>query len=302
MSKKKTHEEFIRELQSINNNIEVIDTYVSAHTKILCRCKKDGYEWMVTPNALLKAHGCPKCGGTAKKTTPQFIKELNEINPNIEILSDYISSKQPIKCRCKIDGTIWDGLPNNLLRGEFCPTCGIKSRNKLKTKTNGQFIEEMKHINQDIIFLDQYTGGRKPLRCKCKKCKNIWESTGAKLLTGYGCPICNESHGERKIRRILNELGVEYISQKTFEDLRGIKNGVLSFDFYIPSHDLLIEYQGQFHDGFGLEQFQSKEQLKNQKANDLKKRDYVKSHGLNLLEIWYWDFDKINEIITCKIT
>jgi len=301
MSKRKSHAEFLEELHSVNEDIEIIGTYVSAHTKLLCRCRIDNYEWETTPNILLRSHGCPKCGGTMRKSTLQFIDDLREVNSDIELLSDYISNKTAITCRCKIDGTIWNGLPNNLLRGEFCPTCGAKSRAFLKTKTNDEFLIEMKSINQDVIFLDSYTGGRNPLRCKCKKCNNLWESTGSKLLSGYGCPVCNESHGERQIRIALNNLGVEFVSQKTFPDLRGIKNGVLSFDFYIPSHNLLIEYQGQFHDGTGTEKMQSSDQLMCQKANDQRKRDYVASNNIGLLEIWYWDFDNIEEIITNKL-
>ena len=41
--KRKTHEEFINELQNINTNIEVLEHYVGCDTKILCRCKCRGY-------------------------------------------------------------------------------------------------------------------------------------------------------------------------------------------------------------------------------------------------------------------
>ena len=58
---RKTHKQFIREMEIKNPNIEVLEKYVNAKTKIKCRCKIDGHEWSVKPNNLLY-HGCPKCG------------------------------------------------------------------------------------------------------------------------------------------------------------------------------------------------------------------------------------------------
>ena len=47
--KKKTHEEYVVEVAKANPNIEVIGTYINIKTKILHRCKIDGYEWYATP-------------------------------------------------------------------------------------------------------------------------------------------------------------------------------------------------------------------------------------------------------------
>lgn len=37
--------------------------------------------------------------------------------------------------------------------------------------------------------------------------------------------------------------------QKEFDNLLGVKNGKLKFDFYLPTYNFLIEYQGEYHDG-----------------------------------------------------
>lgn len=39
-----------------------------------------------------------------KRTQKEFIEEMRLINPNIEIIGEYINSSHRIKCRCKIDG------------------------------------------------------------------------------------------------------------------------------------------------------------------------------------------------------
>ena len=57
----KTHAQYIDELEIINPNIDVVETYVNARTPIKHRCKRDGYEWNARPYAILSGSGCPKC-------------------------------------------------------------------------------------------------------------------------------------------------------------------------------------------------------------------------------------------------
>ena len=79
MRKKKTHVEFIEEMKIINSNIEFLDEYKSAKEKISCKCKIDGYEWFATPSNLLRGKGCPKCGGTLKKTHDEFVETIKSL-------------------------------------------------------------------------------------------------------------------------------------------------------------------------------------------------------------------------------
>ena len=34
-----------------------------------------------------------------------------------------------------------------------------------------------------------------------------------------------------------------------------------------------------------------------QQEHDKRKRQYAKDHNIKLIEIWYWDFDKIESIL-----
>ena len=80
-----------------------------------------------------------------------------------------------------------------------------------------------------------------------------------------------------------------YQEQKTFEDLRSNKNCKLRFDFYLPYYNCCIEYQGHYHydptDAYYSLQGQD---------NDNRKRIYCKSNNIKLIEIPYWDYDKLN--------
>ena len=103
----------------------------------------------------------------------------------------------------------------------------------------------------------------------------------------------NMSKIEDKFERIFLSAGVKYVREKTFPDL---KKGLLRYDFYLPEYNLLIEYQGQFHDGT-TSMVLKDEYFDKQQKNDKLKRDYAKNNSYNLLEIWYYDFDNIEDII-----
>lgn len=58
---RKTHDQYVRDLEKANPNIEVIEEYRDAETSILHRCKIDGYTWSARPGNILFGRGCPKC-------------------------------------------------------------------------------------------------------------------------------------------------------------------------------------------------------------------------------------------------
>lgn len=73
---------------------------------------------------------------------------------------------------------------------------------------------------------------------------------------GVRCVSCRPSPkrnslGELKIKTFFDKCGVKigYTQQKIFDDLIGVGGRFLSYDFYLPEYNLLIEYQGEFHDG-----------------------------------------------------
>jgi hypothetical protein len=126
---------------------------------------------------------------------------------------------------------------------------------------------------------------------QCVECNNDWNAIINSRTSGKGCPFCSKSKGEKRIRKWLEENNTPFESQKEFDGLTGLGRRNLSFDFYLPKQNILIEYQGQFHDGSnGLH---TSVNLKKQKEHDKRKREYAKLHNIKLLEIWYWDLNKI---------
>jgi hypothetical protein len=138
-----------------NKDVILISDYIGYEKPITCKCKICGNEWSTTPKSLISnGSGCPMCGAikaqkSRTKTLQQFIEELSSINPNIEVVGDYVNTHTKIKCRCKIDGHVWEGYPANLLNSTAgCPVCHLSiGENKL--------LNVLKNLN--INFIPQYS-------------------------------------------------------------------------------------------------------------------------------------------------
>ena len=287
---KKTHKEFINELKEINDDIEILGEYVNNRTKIKCKCKIDGYEWKTTPNNLLHGQGCPKCSRHARKTTEEFINELKQINDDIEVLGEYINDKTKIKVRCKKDGHEWKATPNNLLSGYGCPKCSGNIRNK----TTEEFINELKQINDNIEILGEYVNNSTKIKVRCKKDGHEWKATPNNLLSGYGCPKCNASKGEKRVAKYLDSKNIEYKSQYKFNNCKSKHK--LPFDFYIPNLNIAIEYDGRQHYEI-IDYFDGLDGFIDTKVRDTIKTVYCKENNIKLIRIPYWDFDNIEKIL-----
>ena len=133
--------------------------------------------------------------------------------------------------------------------------------------------------------------------CKCS-CGNEVSVRSDHLLKEeiLSCGCLSISKGEKKIEEILKKLNLNFKKQFTFENLKGYSR-VLKFDFVIFKEDsslIAIEYQGEQHykeiDFFG-----GKENFIKQKEYDLKKKEYCHDNNIMLLEIPYWDYNRLNE-------
>jgi hypothetical protein len=125
---KRTHEQYIKDLTLINPSIEVVEKYINVDTAILHRCQVCNYEWSVKPNHTLSGHGCPRCaaklnGESKRKDVEEYLKELLNVNQNIELVDDYINYNTAILHKCKKCNYEWPISPQHTLRGQGCPRC-----------------------------------------------------------------------------------------------------------------------------------------------------------------------------------
>lgn len=154
MTKRKTHEDFVKELHNLNPYIEVIDKYVTTHTKIMVKCLKCGKQWEARPALLTRKNkpvGCPHCNQIHSISHEDFVEKVSCLYPDLEILSQYISGDQDVTCRCKINDTVWKVKGRYLWHGNSsvkCPGCPLaycndkntKKRRNLSTSFNEQYL------------------------------------------------------------------------------------------------------------------------------------------------------------------
>jgi len=280
---KKTNEEIINIFKNIHGNKYnySLVNYINARTKVKIICPEHGvFEQRVDHH--INGIGCLRCFNKHKKTTTEFIKKSKEIHGNKYNYSlvDYKNNRTKVKIICPEHGIFEQTSINHINRKQGCPMCVGKYKN-----TN-IFIKESKKINGDKYdySLVDYKNNRTKVKIICPE-HGVFEQTPNNHLTkNQGCPICSESHGEKEISKILDELNIKYIKQYKFDDCKD-KNS-LPFDFYLPEHNMCIEFDGEQHFR-PIEYWGGDEKFNNIKRHDNIKNDYCIKENIELIRIKY---------------
>lgn len=155
----------------------------------------------------------------------------------------------------------------------------------------------LKNNNKNfIVCSDKYINEKVKMKFLCLNCNEYFYNTWCCIKNGQECTNCSEkSKGESKVKNFLHNYNIDYIRQFSFLNCRG-KKKPLPFDFYLPDYNICIEYQGIQHYK-PIEHFGGEEQFKLQQKLDQIKRDYCKKNNIKLIEIPYWYFNNIEEIL-----
>lgn len=197
-------------------------------------------------------------------------------------------------CQCEC-GTQQDICGSDLRRGKTtqCRKCaGTSPKSNDKKPIKHREDEIGKQYGQLTVLrkVEQTLGGSIwECRCSCGNKVNVRINN---LHSGktQSCG-CIKSRGENIINNILQENNIIYKREYSFDDLLGINQGKLRFDFAIFNKEnqliKLIEFQGRQH-------FEETKLWNNDnKVHDEYKREYCKKHNIELLEIPYYDINKI---------
>ena len=191
------------------------------------------------------------------------------------------------KVKIIYNGDVYDVLPYSHILG--------KSVEKIIVKNTKDFIKKSKLIHGDRYNYSKvkYVNGETKVILIFNNKEFLYSPT-EHLRGGNPKGTVNGSRGEEKIKNILERYNIEYLSEFTFEDCRYINK--LPFDFYIPSLNILIEYDGEHH--FKEIGHYNKEQFKNTLRNDNIKNNYALNNKISLIRIPYTDYNNIEYIIS----
>lgn len=256
--RRKTQEEFVDEVfERCGDEYSVIGQYKNANTKIKmkhnnCCCKQGFYEWDVTPHNFLDSNRrCPVESHQVKVTTESFKDRVeNEINPNFEVIGEYINSATKIDVKCRICNGIFGMTPDNIIKGQGCPYCAnqkaLKGFNDIST-THPDVFNLLKDKNFGYTHLF-YTYIKTDF--VCKNCGSIIHSCPSAILDKNGniiCPSCKDgySYPEKFMYNLLNQLGIRFKFQLTSNYFKWCEK--YRYDFYLIDYNTIIETHGLQH-------------------------------------------------------
>jgi hypothetical protein len=211
-----------------------------------------------------------------------------------------MGSKFLVKIKCPLHG-IFLQEPRMHLQGCECRQCGFDKTHNFNRITHEEWIyrSNIMHCNKYDYSLVSHVNIPKVIII-CQKHGEFLQGI-RDHLKGRGCPKCKTSKGENTIREWLETHNIQYNFQQTFNDCKNPRtNYKLRFDFYVPSKNLLIEFDGQQH---YQEMNTGKYIITQKRLEDSKYRDniktlYASNKNIKLLRISYKEFNKIDSILS----
>lgn len=279
--------------------------YINAKTNVILGCPKHG-DFMISPtNIISLGRGCQKCSLEARTGRPKKIRDLpsfitvaREIHGNTYNYDKtiYVKALEKVIITCKEHGDFLQ-TPAAHYSGSGCPSCGDIQRFTKLTRTTQDYIKKAIEIHDDLYDYSKtnYINSQTPIIVTCKTHGDFYVKPTQHLI-GSKCQVCSGSIAEKLIAKILTEREIEFHIEKTFPNLRGLSNGMLRFDFYLPAYNTVIEYQGHMH---YWSVFDS--DLDKQQYHDQLKRNYCATNDIILLEIPYWERNNIEALIVQRI-
>lgn len=211
---------------------------------------------------------------------------------------------------CKCDCGNFTFAQGSQLRSGKRVSCGCSSREKavklakVLGEKNRPDLLGKKFGQLTVIKLQQKNPTKWLCRCSCGGFTIV---NTANLKNGHttscGCRAGNKnisSKGEELIINILNKNKINFIKEKTFEDLLGKNKIPLRFDFAIYNNNnelqYLIEYQGEQHYKQIKVFSPTKQDFLKRQEYDRKKASYCLAHKIKLYAIPFFEIENIKEL------
>lgn len=224
------------------------------------------------------------------------MQRLTEIlNDDYEIIQcDYKNQRSKITLKHKKCENIFQKTASKLLMGQIvCTKC---KTNRKKTLEDIQ--EEISNISKELEVVDVVNSENiqlKHIPCGTIVKRSLYEVRKHK---GIFCPTCKSSFGSREIQNFLSENKIEFIKEYIFKGCK-LKR-YLPFDFYLPQHNICIEFDGEHHER-ALHHWGGKSQFELVKKRDEIKNQFCRENNIELIRIKYSQRFKIKAILSKKL-
>lgn len=274
--------------------------------KVCITCNIHGDFWQTPSNHISCGKGCPTCAKEKNDDAKRYTRD--------EIIQKFIESKgmdfdyskveyvnlyKKVCIGCKKHGDFLISPIQFIIGAYGCPSCWEENRwrnNKKIYKEDFIRISRQTHGNKygydEVHFLTIHD----KVKIYCPK-HGYFEQSAKSHMNGHGCSKCKFSVGEQTIAKFLKDKKIAFMSQyKIPNEYILCSNMNIYVDFYIPSKKAIIEFNGAQHyrpvKWWGCEQTFGRQQERDESV-----RTYCKTHGLNLIEIPYTEYDNVEKIL-----
>jgi len=294
------YEQNLKKAKKLYNQFEYLtDNFENTNNNITFKCNKCGEISTQRLDYHLEGHGCPKCNSFKPWSLERLIKEGRE---KFGDRYDYSLIKEgevhwgkKVKIKCNECGNISEVTPNNHLfeAGGGCCYCN-GGRMFTTEEVKRKIIERYGNDRFDVSMVE-YKGIFKNIKLVCKKCNTVINTTACNALNNIaGCRKCSQSVMEQFVDGYLSNKKISFLFWHEFEGLKFKRK--LSYDFYLPDYNLLIECNGKQHYDkkcFG----KTYKEFLEQKHKDWLKRKYAIKNNFAFLVIPYQKEHYIKDIL-----
>lgn len=228
-----TNKDFLNRLQNIHPGYIALEEYKTNHTKIKFKCDQ-GHIFEAEPNSIInRGTGCRICAfkklhqcQAMPKT--QFVQKLQQINPTIELISQYTKSSDQMQFKCTKCNYIWKTKGTKLISSNptGCPKCA-KARimsalrlGPLSTKlSHNQFVAAVRTNYPTWSVISNYNGLHHKITIKCNKNHTFTTYPQSLLRHQVRCRRCDYLQRKSNVIHKLKKIHPGYRMISKFTDV-----------------------------------------------------------------------------------
>ena len=260
-----------------NNGKCLSKEYKNARTKLIWQCEKE-HIWEAVYDSISRGTWCPTCGGHEKKEIDDCHKYATKFN-GFCLSKVYINAHTNLEWKCH-KGHTWLASPNNVKRGQWCPTCGYDSVSQ-KLKLDIEEIRDLAHKRGGKLLTDNYENAKTKLTWKCTN-NHDWKATYDSVKRGTWCPVCSAGYGERATKIFFEELFNVSFEKERPNWLQNADGNQMEIDGYNPDLKIGFEHHGEQHYK-KIRFYHSDEKFLKRQRDDKEKERLCKVNNITLI-------------------
>ena len=183
-----------------------------------------------------------------RKTQEEYVSQVNDVNPNFDIISQYVNNRSNINYRCKKCGFIDHARADALYKYRPCRNCegngwityGVNDFYMLRPDI-AKYMEDQELVHKIGSNRKEYVW------FVCPDCGTRFQSKPVNASRyGLCCPSCSSgrSYPNKFMFNILKSIGIDFINEFSGSWTEGY---LYDFMFKVRSNKYLIEMDGAFH-------------------------------------------------------